>query len=252
MKILTVLLTLLYAFAARADDVNITADKKVEWHQKEQKVVAVGNAAAVRGNMSVRAATLTGWYKNGSAEQKGRIYRVRADRDVVLDNQTTRAYGDKLDYNLDDDLAVLVGSPATIKTDKETITAEDNITYYPSAQKAVAVGNVEATDKEGNKVYSDQMTSFFKKNGTTLVMERVEMEGNLKVVTPDTTVTADRGLYLPDDGVVKLFDNVIINQQGNQLRGSEAETNLNTGVSKLLAGGKSGRVRGVFKEKKQK
>ena len=163
------------------------------------------------------------------------------------------AFGDNLDYNLDRDTAVLTGKPAKIKTEKETITARENITYYPSQQKAVALGNVEAVDKDGNKLYADKMIAYFikeKEDSSNLTLDKVDIFGNVKIVTKDATVTADKGTYLPNTGLVKLFDNIIIDQEGNLLRGDKAETNLNTGISKLLAGNKKGRVKGVFKEKK--
>ena len=83
-----------------------------------------------------------------------------------------------------------------------------------------------------------------------LTLNKVDIFGNIKIVTPDATVTADKGAYLPRVGLIKLFTNVVINQQGNILRGDQAETNLKTGISKLISGSKTGRVKGVFKEKK--
>ena len=93
---------------------------------------------------------------------------------------------------------------------------------------------------------------FTKESGksSSLTLDKVNFSGNVKIVTKDATVTADRGTYFPQSGIVKLFDNVTINQSGNILHGDKAETNLNTGISKLLAGSKKGRVKGVFKEKK--
>ena len=65
-------------------------------------------------------------------------------------------------------------------------------------------------------------------------------------------MTALRGTYLAQAGKINLFDDVVINQNGNILKGSRAETDLNTGISKILSGSSSkGRVSGVFKEKKK-
>lgn len=35
----------------RAEDMELTADNRVEWHQQEQKIVAVGNAVATRKDL---------------------------------------------------------------------------------------------------------------------------------------------------------------------------------------------------------
>ena len=254
MKLLIILISYcLLANQAFAGDINITADQKVEWHQKEQKMVAVGNAVATRDDMNIKADTLIAHYQNATAAAKSKINRVEAQGNVRMHSAKADAFGNSLDYNLDKDSAVLIGTPAKIKTENETISARQSITYYPSEQKAVAVGDVEGIDKSGNKIYSDQMIAYFEKSSgqsSSLTLNKVDIADNVKIVTKDATVTADRGTYMPQSGLVKLFDNIVINQNGNLLRGDKAETNLNTGISKLLAGNGKKRVQGVFKEKK--
>ena len=83
-----------------------------------------------------------------------------------------------------------------------------------------------------------------------MTLDKVDIFGNIKIITKDAEVSAEKGTYLPQSGLIKLFNNVTINQQGNILHGDKAETNLNTGISRLLSGNKNGRVKGVFKEKK--
>ena len=237
-----------YTFAA---DVNITADNRVEWHQKTQKIVARGNAVATRDDMNIRADTLTGYYAQNSQTGKTKINRVIADGNVKMHTAKADAFGNNLDYDLQKDEAILIGNPAKITTEKEIITAEEKITYYPSEQKAVALGNVQATDKDGNKIYSDKMVAYFIKENeksSNLVIDKVDIFGNVKIVTTDTTVTSDKGSYYPRNGKAYLFNNVIIDQEGNLLRGEKAETDFNTGISKLLSSSK-GKVKGVFKEK---
>lgn len=248
---LTFLVALSAVSAAAASDIDITAEQRVEWHQKSQKMVATGNAVASKDDMTVKADTLTGYYgKNGA---KSSITRVTAEGNVRMSSAKARAFGDNLDYDLVKDEAVLVGKPAKIDTGTETITAEDSITYYPQQQKAIALGNVSAVDKEQNKLYSDKMVAYFVKENTkaqNLTLQKVDIFGNVKIVAKDTTVTADKGTYLPQDGLIRLFDNVSISQNGNVLHGDKAETDLNTGISKLLSGSPKNRVKGVFKEKK--
>lgn len=251
--ILSAIFLLLSAATVKAGDINITADNKVEWHQKAQKIVASGNAVATRDDMNIKADTLTGHYAPAANGAKSKIKRVEANGNVRLHSAKADGFGDNLDYNLEQDTAVLTGRPAKIKTETETITAKDKITYFPSAQKAIATGDVETTDKDGNKLYADEMTAYFIKaenKSSNLTLDKVDIAGHVKIITKDATVTADSGTYLPQSGLIKLFDNIIIDQNGNLLKGDKAETNLNTGISKLIAGSSTGRVKGVFKEKK--
>lgn len=242
---------------AQAQYINLTADKQVEWDSKAQKMTAVGNAVATKKDMEMRADKMTAYYaKNDSPEAKNKttVSEVHAVGSVVMTSPNAKAYGHTMDYDIAADSMILKGAPARIKTGKELITAKESITYYPSQNKAIALGSVYAEDMNKNQIYADKMIAFFKKGGpdNKLDMDKVEIYGHVKIVSKDADVIADKGLYLPKTGIVKLFDNVLINQQGNKIRGDFAETNLNTGISKLLAGKTSqGRVSGVFKEKKK-
>lgn len=246
-------LTLISATALRAADINITADNRVEWHQKSKKMVASGNAVASKDGLTVKADTLTGFYTEKSGAAGSGISRVIANGNVRMETPKAKAFGNNLDYDLTKDEAVLTGAPSKIDTGTEVITAEDKITYYPKEQKAIALGNVTATDKSKNKLYADKMVAEFAKENNkseNMVLKKVNIFGNVKIVNEETTVTADKGSYQPEIGVVRLFDNVVINQQGNVLHGDKAETNLKTGISKLLSTSSKNKVKGVFKEKK--
>lgn len=147
---------------------------------------------------------------------------------------------------------LLQGTPAKVKTATETITATDGITYYPNAQKAIAVGNVRA-DNGKDKVFGDKMIAYFEPKSPTdnaLEMKRVEIYGNVKIINADTTVWADKGIYHPQTGIVQLYEHITIEQNGNRLHGDYAQSDLNSGISKIMAGKTSKqRVTGVFKEK---
>lgn len=250
--VLAMILSLSCCYSLHAADLNITADEKVEWHQKEQKIVAFGNAVASKENMNIRADKLSGYYtgKEGSSAAKSSITKVEARGNVKLHSASADAFGNSMDYDLVQDVAVLRGSPSKIQTATETITAEDNITYYPSEQKAVAFGNVTAIDKDGHHLYSDKMVALFQKDSAgKLSLDKVEIFGNVKIVTEDATVTSDRGTYYPARGKIYLYENIVIEQDGNILRGDRAETDLNSGISKLVSASKTKRVKGVFKEK---
>lgn len=103
-------------------------------------------------------------------------------------------------------------------------------------------------DNGKNKVYADHLKAFFKDNtGNNSAIDRIEMTGNVKTKNSEGEVHAQKGVYYPDSGDVKLFDDVVIIKDGNSMRGNTAETNLNTGISKVGTSGK-GRISGVIYE----
>lgn len=230
---------------ALAGDITVTAEEKVEIYQTEKKAVAVGNAVAVKDGMTVNGDRLTVFFAdNGSG--KNEITELNADGRAHLQTGKADAFGDRLEYYMDGNYVVIKGKPARVKDENASVFADNGITYYPDRGMAVAKGNVVA-DNGKNKIFADVMETYFKtgKDGTE-VLERVEIPENPKIVTADGEVTAATGIYYPDQGKVYLYENVVISQNGNVLHGDKAETDLNTGISKVLSGGK--RVSGVWYE----
>lgn len=247
---IAVLLLCLSAVSAQAGNITLNADNQVEYYQKEQKLVASGNAVASKDNMTIKADKLIGFYAPASPNK---ISRIEALKNVELTTAETKAFGTSLIYSVDTDSAILKGAPARIKTPDADITADGGITYYQSEQKAIAVDNVLAIDTKGNKVRADMMTAWFVKDSNgKMVLDKIDIEKNLKITAEQAEITAVKGSYFARTGKIKLFEDITINQNGNILKGDTAETDLNTGISKILSGGKTGRVSGVFKEKKKK
>ena len=249
-KLPLVIFCSLITCTAIAGDITLDADDRVEYHQNEQKLVAKGNAVASKDDMTIKAQTLIGYY---SPKNKSKISRVEAHDNVEMKSSEAKAFGTKMIYDIKEDTAKLYGTPATIKTADSTITSQGPITYHQSKQMATAENDVVATDAKGNKVHADLMTAWFNKNTAgKLELDRIDIEKNVKIISKDAIITALRGTYYAKSGTVKLFDEITINQNGNILKGDKAETNLNTGISKILSGGNKSRVSGIFKEKKKK
>lgn len=191
------------------------------------------------------------------------------------------------EYYTDSELAVFIGKTEihTGAFDGQTdVYADKRTEFYRKEQKLKAIGNAvmtrggikvsgdvltavfaqgtsgknEITDFEGNgnvtvdngknKVYADALKTFFTKDKTrNTVIDRIEMTGHVKTKTADGEVYADKGIYYPRSGDVKLENNIVIIKNGNKMQGTSAETNLNTGITKISAGARN-RVSGVFYE----
>ena len=247
-KLFIIVICLNISSLAQAQDIKLDADKRVEYHQKEQKLVAIGNATASKENMSIKADTLIGYY---SPTAKNKISRIEAIKSVTMTSDQTQAFGDSMIYDVSSDTATLKGKPAKIKTPDAQITSDGDIVFYQSEQKAIAKNNVKAIDHQGNLVNSDEMIAYFKKDeNNKLILDYIDINDIIKIKTQDADITAKRGTYYANEGKIKLFEDVTITQKGNILRGNMAETDLNTGISKILSG-KTNRVSGIFKETKK-
>jgi lipopolysaccharide export system protein LptA len=260
--------------------ISITASNGIEWRQKEQEVVAQGNARAVRGNVTVTADRLVAWYRKkgggtaaqpaesgitGAADTGGNeIYRVRAEGNVHIFTQTDQAQGDRATYDLDQSVLVMTGRHLRLTTPDDVLTARDTLEYWSQKHMAVARGDAVVVTRDARRLAADTLVAYMTDAQQTPgqqsqgakpasggepaevagKLERVEAYGHVSVRTPSETVTGDRGVYVPATGIARLAGQVRITRGQNQLNGSEADVNMKTGVARLLSG-TSNRVQGL-------
>jgi len=250
---ITFLFIALISSNAMAEDIKITSDDGIEWHQNEQKIVAIKNVVAKKDGMILNSQKITALYKNSEKKnQKTAIYYVIAEEDVFMNNNTAKAYGEKLEYDIEKEIILLSGKPAKIKTESEVITAKDVIEYYP--KKEIAIGRGDVTLVKGDKTISaDIMKAYFTKSRLTqnLEVDRIEFFDNIKITTPNEVLTGDKGIYYAKKSIATISDNVKITQGKNSLSGDYAEINLKTGFSKLKSKKENGRVKGIFVQEKK-
>ncbi len=258
--------------------IDITASDGIEWRQVEQEVIARGDARAVRGQVTVTADRLTAWYrKKGNAgpaaaqstpvaglvgdpsTEGNEIYRIQADGHVHVFTPTDQAQGDKATYDLDQSVLVMTGRDLKLTTPNNTITAKDDLEYWPQKHMAVARGDATVTTSDAKRIAADTLVAYTTDNPTPATatakspgatpasaspaadplsasgkLQRVEAFGNVSIRTPTDTVTGDRGVYVPESGMARLGGNVRITRGQNQLNGAEADVNMKTGIANLV------------------
>lgn len=235
--------------------IQVYADQGIEWLSEAGRVVARGNAKAIRGGVTLTADSLTAHYRKGADGDE--IWRIDADGNVTIQSQRETATGTKATYDLDKAIFVLRGQPAKLVTPTETLTATDAIEYWEKERMAVLRGDAIATQKE-RTIRSDILAARFKDGPKgELELKRADAYGAVVLTTSKEKVTGDRGEYNAESGIATVSGSVKITRDGNELNGGFAQVNLNSGVSKLFGtppGSKEagdGRVRGVFTPEKQ-
>lgn len=251
--------------------IDITANDGIEWRQDERQVIARGNARAVRGNVTVTGDRLIAFYrpKNGAAPQPAQtgvtadsdmggneIYRVQAEGHVHIFTATDQAQGDRAVYDIDQGVLVMTGHDLKLTTPNDVLTARDSMEYWSQKHMAVARGNAVVVTNDGRRLAADTLVAYTTDApappaGATPVaakpaaddplgasgkLEKVEAYGNVSVRTVTDTATGDRAVYVPDSGIARLAGRVRITRGQNQLEGPEAEVNMKTGISRLIAG----------------
>jgi lipopolysaccharide export system protein LptA len=264
---------------AHGGPIDITASEGIEWRQDQRQVIARGNARAVRGTVTVTGDRLTAFYrpKDGAAPQPAQtgltaesetggneIYRVQAEGHVHIFTATDKAQGDRAVYDIDQSVLVMTGRDLKLTTPNDVLTARDSLEYWSQKHMAVARGNAVVVTNDGRRVAADTLVAYTTDApppaaGATPVaakpatddplgasgkLEKVEAYGNVSVRTVTDTATGDRAVYVPDTGIARLAGRVRITRGQNQVEGPEAEVNMKTGISRLLAG-TGGRVQGL-------
>jgi lipopolysaccharide export system protein LptA len=241
---------------------------------------APASATPARRRAGTPAATpapgpsLLGNSDSGSNE----IYRVEAIGNVHIYTATDQVWGDRAIYDMDQAVMLMTGGNLRLTTPSQVLTARDSLEYWTQRRMAVARGNAVVVTNDAKRVAADTLVAFTKEDdaarrgasGATPTpvaaparskparaaqpdgaaeagsgkLQRVEAFGHVAINTPTETVTGDRGIYVAETGLARLGGNVRITRGQNQLNGSDAEVDLNTGVSRLLAGS-TGRVAGL-------
>lgn len=227
-------------------EIQVYADDGIEWVSDATRVIARGNAKAVRGTTTVIADTLTAYYRDGQGGNE--IWRIDADGNVVIKTPTETATGSKATYDLEKAIFVLRGAPPKLVTPTDTITAKDTLEYWEKERMAVARGDAVATTT-GKSIKSDVLTAHFKDKsgapakgkaakgaapGGDLELQRADAYGHVVLTTAREVVNGDRADYNLETGIATVSGSVKLVRDGNELNGGYAHVNLNTGISKLF------------------
>lgn len=233
-----------------AAPIEITADKTLEWHKDKLQYVARVNAMIKHGNTTVKADTITADYR---ADQKSSnsIYRLTGVGKVSIDDSGNVVNGDKLIYDMDTGLATMTGDNLTMTSPEQTVTAKDKFEYFAKDGKINAVGDAKLV-RGNDTIYGDTLTAYLGDNGQgNKSVDRMDAVGNVKIMTPNETLTGNKANYNAKTDTAVITGNVKITRDKNILTGQRAEVDLGTNVSRLFGssiedGQTGGRVRGVF------
>lgn len=105
-------------------DQTVTATERMEYHASERLAKAIGNATVKRARDTVKADTLTAYFKDEGAAApttaktapnsplggSGNIDRLEADGNVVIITPTEKLYGSKAVYRADTNTATMSGN----------------------------------------------------------------------------------------------------------------------------------------------
>lgn len=158
--------------------------------------------------------------------------------------------------------AIMLGLPAygqvstLASKDKPVEVTSDALEVFQSENRAVFSGNVVAVQGD-IKLKADKMNIHYRKaaekTSQSQSIQKIEVEGNVFLATPEETASGASGLYDVDAHTITLNTNVVLTKGQNTLKGDHLVYNMETGKSVLNSGasgsetgGKPQRVKALF------
>ena len=223
------------------DPIEISADNGIEWKRDARTYTARGNALAQQGDSSIAADTLIAYL-----DEQDELSNWEAIGNVKIITGQSTSYGDHATYQESTRLLVLTGNNLKVVTERQTVTARDQIEYWRDKDAVVAKGNVVIVRPQKNTtIKSDEATAYFRdktddpatpedETGDGSEVYQVEAQGHVRVDRKEQTAFSDHLAYNPDTEVAILTGNVVIHSKDNTYKGARAELDLQKDISRLL------------------
>lgn len=232
--------------------IEISAENGIEWKRDARTYTARGNALAQQGDTAIAADTLIAYL-----DDQDDLARWEAIGNVKITTKRSTSYGERAEYQEASRVMILTGGNLKVQTDKDTVTARDQIEYWRDRDAVVAKGAVVIV-REDTTIHADEATGYFRDDGATnddgdtgSDLSQLDAQGHVRVDRKDQTAFSDKLAYNPDTEIAVLTGNVVINSKENRYTGGRAELDLKNDISRLLpASGQ--RVHTVIKSKKDK
>ena len=130
------------------------------------------------------------------------------------------------------------------------LSARRKITLFKNKNHIVMEGEA-SVKNENNIIFADKISANYIEKNKQPEITKMEAFGNVSIDSEKGKIYADKGIYNPQTNIIEMFDNVTIEQDDNKIFGDYAHTDLNTGISKIIAKDNNRRVSGTFTKIRQ-
>ncbi len=219
--------------------IEIFADEGIEWHKNKNKYVAIGNAKAVSGSLSLKSDRIEAFY-NEKEKDGMNIKEVRAKKNVVVeDNKMKIIGGDYAEYKTQKDYFLIQGKRIVLTSESNVLKSKEKLEFWRSKNIAIATGKAEAKKNSPNKedeftVLADKLVWYLKDSEKKTTVKKMLGFKNVSIKTNNEVAFSDKAIYNNETEICKLFGNVKLQRGESFLLGEYAEVDLKSGISKLL------------------
>lgn len=216
------------------EPVEIYAEQGIEWHKNDNKYLAIGNAIAKSGKMSVNSDRIEAFYEESDNSGMD-IKLVKAHKNVVVTDENLKIVGGKLaEYNLRKDYFSIFGKNLTLTSQENKLESNKKMEYWRTKGVAIASGKAKAQKGNEFKIEAEKLVWYLNENDKKIDVKKIFGFENVSIYSNNEVAFSDKALYNKESGICKLFGNVKLQKGDSFLTGDYAEVDLNKGISKLL------------------
>ena len=109
--------------------IEIYADEGIEWHKNDNKYLAIGNAKAIQGTLSLKSDYIEAFYEENTSSEMD-IVKVEAHKNVIVTDEKVKITGgDSAEFEVKKDYFKIIGSKLKLTSEFDKLNANKKIEY---------------------------------------------------------------------------------------------------------------------------
>ncbi len=222
-------------------NIELTAEKALEWQMNSKSVVAIGEAKVVYQGTIILAERITGYYSENGSDKN--FYKLIAQGNVKIKNDDSIIETQKLIYNLSTQILTMTGNPWTRLVHENAILSSKLPITFNNKTKQAKVKNAEIKH-EDRVLTAPVLTAHFSQKNS---FEKAIATGKITLKTDLEILTSNSAIYNAKAGIATLTDKVLLTRtDGTTLKGGKLVYDMKKGITRLHADKSTGKVIGVF------
>ena len=190
------------------EPIEIFADNGIEWHKNKNKYVALGNAKALSGTLSLESDKIEAFYKENDSSSMN-ITEVRAKKNVVVQDKKMKITGGEYaEYKILKDYFLINGSNIILTSDKNILKSNKKLEYWRSKNIAIATGKAEAKKDTEFVVMADKLVWYLQEKNQKTTVKKLLGFKNVSIKTNNEVAFSDKAIYNNETEICKLYGHV--------------------------------------------
>ena len=224
---------------AVAEEIKIDAGEGISWQPEQQRYWAQGRVRIINDSITAWSNEAMAYYADDAPDN---IIRLVLQGAVRITGDNVEMQGDQAEVQIEAQVITITGQHLRVDTSETVLSAEDYFRYRAAEGVLEAQGEVVIL-RGIKKISADQIRVEWGTAAARDVIQAVYATGNVEaddgVSDPRQRLylAADRGLYRPQEGTIRVCGQAVVLRESNTLRGECAHYDINTRNFQFLGAG---------------